>query len=171
LSRQRCCGCWHVGSGRSTGMASSVSATSFWSGTLAPLTATPSGTPRPSTSVERLTPSLPRSVGFFPVFFPTQRRFGYRPVQALPLPADPFQIVVFAQGEFPQLLERAPFHTLLEIGVNRAAGAELLGHRLPLAARGQHIQDAAHDVSHRQSRASALATALVNGKHQIDPFP
>ena len=122
-------------------------------------------------SVERFTPNLPRSVGFFPVFFPAQRRFGHRPVHALPLPVDAFQLVVFGQGELPQLLEHAPFHPLLEIGVNRAAGAELLGHRLPLAAGGQHIQNAGHHVSHRQSRAAALATRLVNREHQIDPFP
>src|SRR5277367_599147 len=112
-------------------MASKVSLTSFWSGTLAPSTAMPSGTPRPSISVERFTPNLPRSVGFFPVFFPAQRRFGHRAVHALPLPVDPFQLVVFDQGDFPQLLEHAPFHPLLEIGVNPAAGAELLEHRFP----------------------------------------
>src|SRR5215203_4755003 len=115
------------------GTASKVSATSFWSGTLAPSTATAKGTPRPSTSAERFTPSLPRSVGFLPVFFPTQRRFGHRPVHTLPLPVDPLQLVVLGQSEFPQLLEHAQFNPLLEVVVNRAARPELLGHRLPLA--------------------------------------
>src|SRR3954469_14790665 len=103
------------------GMASSVWATRFWSGTLAPSMAAPNGTPRPSISVERLTPSLPRSVGFLPVFFPAQRRFGHRPVHTLPLPVDSFQVVVFNQGELPQLLEHTSFHPRLKIGVNRAA--------------------------------------------------
>ncbi len=39
---------------------------------------------------DRLTPSLPRSVGFLPVFFPAQWRLGHRPVHALPFPLDPF---------------------------------------------------------------------------------
>ena len=95
-------------------MASSVAATSFWSGTLAPSTATASGTPRPSISVERLTPSLPRSVGFFPVFFPTQRRLGHRPVHALPFPVDAFQLVVFGQSELPEFLEHAQLAPTLE---------------------------------------------------------
>src|SRR4051812_18235187 len=121
------------------GMASSVWATRFWSGTLAPSMAAPNGTPRPSTSVERLTPSLPRSVGFFPVFFPAQRRLGGRPVHALPLPVDALKFVVFEQGQLPQFLEHAKLDPLLKIGVNRAAGAELARHGLPLATRCQHI--------------------------------
>ena len=42
----------------------------------------PSGTPRRSERIDRLTPSLPRSVGFLPVFFPAQRRLGHRAVDA-----------------------------------------------------------------------------------------
>src|SRR5277367_3079012 len=152
-------------------MASSVAATIFWSGTLAPSTATASGTPRPSISVERLTPSLPRSVGFFPVFFPTQRRLGHRPVQTLPLPIDPLQFVVLTQGEFPELLEHTQRHPLLKVSVDRAAGSKLPGHRFPLTARRQDIQDAADDVSHGQQRAATFATRFVNGDKKIDPFP
>src|SRR5580693_2561461 len=101
LSKHRCCLCRVVDSGRRTGIVSSVSHSSFWSCTLAPFAAAASGTPRPSTSTERLTPSLPRSVGFFPVFFPTQRRLRCRPVHTLPLPVDPLQIVILYQGELP----------------------------------------------------------------------
>jgi len=153
------------------GMLSSVSPTSFWSGTLAPATATARGTPRPSISVERLTPSLPRSVGFFPVFFPTQRRLGHRPVHALPFPIDAFQLVVLGQSELPELLEHAQPNPLLKIRVDRAAGAELLRHRLPLAACGQDVQDATHDVLHGQSWAATFTTAIVNWDHEVDPFP
>ena len=46
---------------------------------VAPATANPMGMPRASVSTDRFTPSLPRSVGFFPVFFPTQRRLRLRP--------------------------------------------------------------------------------------------
>ena len=51
-------------------MLSSVASTSLWSWTLAPATARPMGMPRASVKTDRLTPNLPRSVGFFPVFFP-----------------------------------------------------------------------------------------------------
>src|SRR6476620_805647 len=105
------------------GMLSSVASTSFWSGTLAPSTATASGTPRPSISVERLTPSLPRSVGFFPVFFPTQRRLGHRSVHALPFPIDAFQLIVLGQSELPKFLEYTQLYPLLKVGMDRAAGA------------------------------------------------
>ena len=79
LSAQRCGRLRGVGRGRFTGMLESVSITSFWSCTLAPPTATPNGTPAASTRTDRLTPSLPRSVGFGPVFFPAQRRLGHAP--------------------------------------------------------------------------------------------
>src|SRR5882672_11987905 len=101
--------------------------------------AIPSGTPRPSVSTERLTPSLPRSVGFFPVFFPTQRRLGHRPVQTLPLPLDALQAVVLRQCLAPQFFEHATVHPLLKVRMNRAAGAELGRHGLPLATGPQHV--------------------------------
>src|SRR5271170_4543846 len=113
-------------------MPSSVGASSFWSCTLAPSTAAASGTPRPSTSTDRLTPNLPRSVGFFPVFFPTQRRFGHRAVPTLPFPVDARQLVVFVKREPPQFFEHAESAPLLKVSVNRAAGTELAGHRFPL---------------------------------------
>src|SRR5437868_2598878 len=96
-------------------MLSIVSLTGFWSCTLAPSTAEPIGTPRPSINTERFTPILPRSVGFFPVFFPTQRRLVHRPVQALPLPIDPFQLVVLPQGFTPQPVEHPQFDPLLKV--------------------------------------------------------
>src|SRR4051794_4975351 len=152
-------------------MLSSVPATSFWSGTLAPSRATAKGTPRPSISVDRLTPTLPRSVGFFPVFFPTQRRLGHRPVHALPFPIDAFQVIVLGQSELPEFLVHTPLHPLLKVCMDRAARAELPRHRLPLAACGQDVQDATHDVPPGQSRTAAFTTGIVNGDHEIDPFP
>jgi hypothetical protein len=105
------------------------------------------------------------------VFFPTQRRLGHRPVHALPFPIDAFQLIVFGQSELPEFLEYAQPHPLLKVLVDRAAGAELLGHRLPLAACGQDVQDAAHDVPHRQPWTTSFTTAIVNWDHEINPFP
>ena len=49
-------------------------------------------------STDRLTPNLPRSVGFLPVFFPAERRFGRRSIQRLPAPGDSFAPVVILAG-------------------------------------------------------------------------
>src|SRR5436305_15114532 len=73
-------------------MLSNVGSSSRLSCVLAPSMATPSGTPAPSVSTERLTPDFARSVGFGPVFFPAQWRFGHRPVDALELPLNAFQV-------------------------------------------------------------------------------
>lgn len=77
-----------VGCGRRIGRLSKVASRSLMSCVFAPLTSTPNGTPQPSVSTDRFVPSLPRSVGFSPVFFPTPRRLGHRSVHALPIPLD-----------------------------------------------------------------------------------
>ena len=66
----RCCLRRPAGRGRRTGMLVSVASTRRRSCTLAPATAKPMGMPRPSVSIDRFTPSLPRSVGFFRFFSP-----------------------------------------------------------------------------------------------------
>src|SRR5919197_1292889 len=95
------CGLALVGLGRSTGMPSMVSSTSFMSLRLAPATARPTGTPSASQSRLRLTPNLARSVGFLPVFFPPERRLGHAAVHTQPTPVDFFQVVVFEQARLP----------------------------------------------------------------------
>src|SRR6187401_2923780 len=105
------------------------------------------GTPRPSICTERLTPILPRSVGFFPVFFPAQRRLVHRPIQALPFPVDALQLVVFFQRDTPQLLEYAQLNPLLKIGMDGAARTELARHRLPLATCYEHIENSVGNLS------------------------
>src|SRR5262245_48328565 len=121
-----------VGSGRSTGMLSKVSRTNFMSLRLAPSTASPTGTPAASTSRLRLTPFLPRSVGFLPVFFPPEGRLGHAPVHRQPGPVDPLEEVVLQQAGLPEFQEDAGLDPLLEAVVGRGAGAELGGvQRLP----------------------------------------
>jgi hypothetical protein len=70
--------------------ASRVVSTSCISWRWAPATAMPRGRPWPSVSRLRLVPSLLRSVGFLPTFFPPKRRLGHRPVHRLPLPLQAF---------------------------------------------------------------------------------
>ena len=68
LSRHSPCGVYAVGSGCSAGMDCNVPRTSFMSCRLAPSMAIPTGMPLASVSRLRLTPCLPRSVGFASVF-------------------------------------------------------------------------------------------------------
>src|SRR5215472_19056602 len=100
-------------------MLSKVSRSSVWSGRLAPSTASPTGTPRPSTSWLRLTPFLARSVGFLPVFFPPQGRLGHAPVHRQPGPVDALQAVILQQAGLPHLEEGARADILLEAVVGR----------------------------------------------------
>src|SRR5437879_901496 len=94
-----------VGCGRSTGIDASVCSTSFISVRLAPATARPMGTPRPSVWSDRLVPLLPRSVGLGPVIFPPERRLGHHPIQRLPLPVDADLGIVLPQPRGPELAE------------------------------------------------------------------
>src|ERR1700757_3471765 len=139
------CGCSGVGSGRPTGMLSSVSPTIFMSLRLAPSTASPTGTPPASTSRLRLTPFLARSVGFLPVFFPPEGRLGHAPVHAQPGPVDAPRVVVFEESRLPQRQEDAVGDPLLEAIMGGGAGAELGGVQgLPLAAGAEHEEDGVH---------------------------
>src|SRR4029450_12998839 len=88
-------------------MLSKVSRAIFMSVRLAPSTASPTGMPSASTSRLRLAPSLPRSVGFLPVFFPPQRRLGHAAVHAQPGPVDPLPVVVGHQPGLPHRQEDA----------------------------------------------------------------
>jgi len=90
-----------VGRGRWTGMPPKVSRTKVWSCALA------RSPPQKSHALpigehDRLTPNLPRSVGFFPVFSPPSVPWSsIRP--NLPLPIDPFHLVVFSSASFHNL--------------------------------------------------------------------
>src|SRR5215203_398940 len=138
--------------GRSTGMLLSVGSSSRLSCVLAPSTATPRGTPAPSVKTERFTPDFARSVGFGPVFFPAQRRFGQRPVDALEVPLNALQIVVLQERHVPQLAKHAALGPLLKIMMQAAARTECPRRGLPLATCPEHIEDAVRHVSHRKTR-------------------
>src|SRR5262249_9150013 len=102
---------------------------------VAPATTAPTGTPRASVRILRLTPFLPRSVGFGPVFFPPERGLAHRPVHGQPRPVDAHEVVVLQKARLPELQEDAGLNPLLEAVVGRRAGADAGGVQgLPLAA-------------------------------------
>src|ERR687886_2322448 len=111
-----------VGSGRSATRLSMVARTSFMSCRLAPSTATPIGTPCPSVSRLRLTPCLPRSVGFGPVFFPPKRCLRHRSVHTQPVPVNALQLVKLFHSCKPEFLEDPRLDPLLEAVVGGGLG-------------------------------------------------
>src|SRR4051794_29735512 len=130
------------GAGRSTTTASMVSSSSLQSGTLAPAITAPSGPPSASTSTLFLVPTLPRSVGFGPVFFPPEPGLAQHPVGALPLPVHRPDLVALLDQDGPHLLEDAVAAPPLEPAMDRAVVAEPLGQLVPLAAGSEAEDDA-----------------------------
>ncbi len=120
LSKQRCCLHRPIDLGRRTGIDRNVARNRVMSCAFAPAIAMPIGTPRASVTTDRLTPSLPRSVGFLPVFFPAQRRLGHGAVQRLPTPCDSASRVIRLQTFLPEAMEDAPAVPFLEVAMRRA---------------------------------------------------
>src|SRR5437868_5338994 len=119
-----------------------VSRSSLQSGTLAPAITAASGPPWPSTSRLFLVPFLPRSVGFFPTFFPPETGFAHASVGGLPPPAHGLQLVALLDEFLPDALHDAALAPALEPVVDGALGAEAAGQALPLAARAHAEDDA-----------------------------
>jgi hypothetical protein len=88
-------------------------------------------------------PFLARSVGLGPVFPPTQRGFGHRPVHRLPPPFDHVERVIFFQRRFPELGEYSGGHPFLKPPMGGALLTERgVIQRLPLAPRPEHEENA-----------------------------
>src|SRR5205809_1599 len=117
-----------------------VSRSSLQSGTLAPAITAASGPPWPSASTLFLVPFLPRSVGFFPTFFPPETGLTHAAVGGLPLPVHRGQLVALLGELRPDALHDAARAPALEPAVDGALGAEAAGQLVPLAA-GAHAED------------------------------
>ena len=131
----------------------------------------PNGTPRQSVTTDRLTPSLPRSVGFLPVFFPAQRCLGHGSVQCLPTPADPASRVIRLQTFFPEAMKYPALAPFLKVPMNGAWRAELRRQCLPLAARTQQIEDSVGNTPQIYSGPTSLPTAPIPGQQRLQPSP
>ncbi len=134
-----------MGSGRGTTTASSVCSSSLKSITLAPATARPRGRPRPSVSRDRLVPSLERSVGLGPTFFPAQRCLGHCSVCRHPTPINPDQAVIGQQPLTPEGLEHTGLGPFAKTAVGGRWRTDAGGfERLPLTTRAQDKEDRVH---------------------------
>src|SRR5580765_6812525 len=88
-------------------MAVSTSSSRLQSWTLAPVTTSDNGTPRPSTRRWRLLPFFSPIRGVGAHGFLCQWRLHHRAVDALPAPGDALHLVVLGQTRFPQSFEEA----------------------------------------------------------------
>src|SRR5947208_5341056 len=101
-----------------------VSRSNFWSFTLAAAITAPRGPPSASTSTLSLVPFFPRSVGFFPTFFPPEPGFAQPAVRALPLPVHGPEVVALGRQLGPDALHDAAGAPALEPVMGGALGAE-----------------------------------------------
>src|SRR5215203_1051550 len=140
---------------RLTTIAASTSSIRLPSFTLAAVTMSDNGTPRPSTSRCRLLPffSPVRRVG--PDGLLRHRCLEECSVNALPSPGDAFHLVVLGQTSLPYRFEEACFLPLQEALVHCAGTAKtFLGQSLPLAARAQHVHDGLEHLARRLGRSA-----------------
>ena len=151
--------------------APSTASSLLQSWTLAPLTTSDNGTPRPSTSRWRLLPFFPpvrrvRSDGFL-----CQWCLHHRAIDALPSPRDALHVVIFRQAGFPDCFKKArllPFEKAFVDGAG--ASKAFSGKCLPLAACAQHKHDGLEHLAWRLRRptCSRLANVLL-ARHLCAP--
>jgi hypothetical protein len=99
----------------------------------------------PSVSRLRLVPIFPRSVGFFPTFFPPEGGLGHGPIHRQPLPVDALESVVLGQTVLPQRQEHARCRPFLEAAMRGTTGTEARGIQgIPLTSGAQHKEDGIH---------------------------
>ena len=110
--------------------------------TLAPLTTSDNGTPRPSTSRWRLLPFFPpvrrvRSDGFL-----CQGRLHHCTIDALPSPRDALHVVIFRQPGFPDRFKETRLLPFEKAFVDGTGAAKAFCRQcLPLATCAQHKHD------------------------------
>src|SRR5262245_30852987 len=85
-------------------------------------------------------PVFARSVGFGPVFFPTQRGFVQRRVCGLPPPLQANVEIIVLEQALPDGFETPGRDPALEPPMDCGARAELPRHGLPLTAGAQHVE-------------------------------
>ena len=151
-----------------TAIALSTASSLLQSWTLAPLTTSDNGTPRPSTRRWRLLPFFPPVRRVWADSFLCQWCLHHRAIDALPSPRDTLHLVVFRQAGLPDCFKEArllPFEKAL---VNGAGAAKALSRqRLPLTAGAQHKHDGLEHLACRFRRptCSRLANVLL-ARHQ-----
>ena len=151
-----------------------VARTSFISCRLAPSTAKPMGIPCPSVSRLRLTPRLPRSVGFGPVFFPPERCFRHRAIHAQPVPINPVQFSELLYPSVPELQKDLCLHPLLKAVVGGGLGTEVgMVQGCPLPPGTEDENDGVGTAAVGDARAAATKAMRIHphGDERLEDRP
>ena len=145
-----------------TAIALSTASSLLQSWTLAPLTTSDNGTPRPSTSRWRLLPFFPPVRRVRADSFLCQGCLHHRSIDALPSPRDALHVVVFRQTGFPDGFKEARLLPFEKAFVDGAGAAKALsGQCLPLAACAQHKHDGLEHLACRLGRSTCARFANV----------
>jgi hypothetical protein len=83
----------------------------------------------------------------FARLFAPQRCLGHRTVARLPLPGDPFDLVILCQTRLPHALEDARLHPALKVAMHCLSRSILFRHGVPRNAGSQRVQDAGHGLA------------------------
>ena len=142
-------------------MAARVSGNRQLSWMFAPLTASDSGTPRPSTRRLHLRPFFPLVGGVGTHRLLRCRSFVLGSVDALPAPGYAFHLVVLGQPGPPYLKEKTCLLPALEMSVHCAGGTKFPGQSLPLASGAEHIHDRREDLPRRHGLSTGARLTLV----------
>src|SRR5436309_966943 len=151
--------------------ASSSSASAALSGVLAAVITKAIGTPPPSVRTWRLVPALARSVGFGPVFFPTQRGFVQGRIRRLPRPLQALGRIIVLEEQPPHRLPHAVVDPALESPMHCRSRAELPRDGLPLATRPQHVEHRVQNPPRGNPRPAARALQLLAREHVLHDEP
>ena len=171
MSSHACCST-NAGLGRRSTSESQLWSCSLLSWTFAAERTKPRGTPFWSTTLCRFVPNFPRSVGFFPIFFPSHRCRDCLTVQNLPPPCNSLQIVILPQAVNPHLAKDSLRRPLLKISMSCRARVVFTRQHLPLTTRTQDIQDPVQDLSWLGGRSPLPGFSLLRlGNVTLYRFP
>lgn len=131
----------------------------------------PKTTPRASLRIDLLAPSLPRSVGFGPVFFPSERRLVHGGVERLPAPSDSATLVVLDQALLPEPPKDASPAPFLEVPMKAAPRDELGRNSLPRAAGSHHEVEPVGHSPRVEPRTPSLGAATMLGNQLLHSSP
>jgi hypothetical protein len=108
-----------------------------------------------------LLPFFPPVGGVVAHRFLRQWSFALSPINALPLPSNPFHFIILGQPSPPQGQEKPFPAPALKVFVDRAGATERLGQGLPLAAGAQNIQNGFKDLSGRHGLSAAAGFTAI----------
>src|SRR3990172_5921804 len=110
---------------------------------LAPVTINDSGAPRSSTRTWRLVPFFSPIRRIRTYCFLCHRGLDHRSVDALPLPCDPFHLVILGKPSAPKVKEKPRFHPTHEISMDRTGTSKyILRQCLPFTTCAKNIDNA-----------------------------